>query len=154
MRPVMLVPVLLLALAPLTASAEEPAATTIDKKVPYTAQGRLDVDEDLGPVHVGQVVFQNLPTDSEVREATRANDTSHPYPLLVVTNAGTAAVKLDVEVRLEDDQGQVLVSTEASAQVGKGKTNELVKAYRLKPNVRTIDWPRLKVVHLLVKVSG
>jgi hypothetical protein len=155
MLPLTLVPGLLLALAPLAAvAAGEPAATTVDKKVPYTPEGRIDVDGDVGAVHVGQVVFQNLPTENEVREASRPGDTSRPQPMLVVTNAGPTGAKLEIEVALEDDQGQVLMSTEASALVAKGKTNEVVRAYRLKPTIRTIDWPKLKVVHVVVKVSA
>jgi len=144
---------LVLAILPLRATiADEPSGLTIDKEVPFTPEGRLDVDEDAGPVHVGQVVFQNLPTDSEIREASGPGDTSRPQPMLVVSNSGASAATLEVEVTLEDDEGQVLMSTDNHPYVKKDCINEVVKAYHRKPAMRTIDWPRLTVVHLKVTV--
>jgi hypothetical protein len=111
------------------------------------------VDADAGPVHVGQVVFQNLPTEHEIREAEKPGETSRPRPFLVVTSRGATA-KLEIEIRLEDDQGEVLMSTENTGYAKEGNSNELVNASRLRPGMRTIDWPRLKIVHVLVKVHA
>lgn len=89
MRPRGVLGALLQAILPMRAiTADEPAEVPIETRVPFTTEGRLDGDGDEGPVHLGPVVLQNLPAESEAREASRPGDIIRPQPLLVVSHRG------------------------------------------------------------------
>jgi hypothetical protein len=153
MRPMMVFAALLIALLPVRqARAAEPVV--VERYFPIGPTGRFDVDEGAGAVVIGQLLIQHLPTEAEVREADKPRDKTRPRPVLVVTNRGTSTASLDAKVTLEDGDGRVYMTCNVTEWLKKDATNELLRVYRRDQEMLTLDWPKVKVVHLVVRVPA
>ncbi len=126
---------------------------------PVDVEGPLSPDAiaDLGAARVGSVVFhqalvQNLPPEEEIREAG-PRDHARPSPVLVLDVLGHAGARLDLQVRLEDEDGAALMTCTVSRGVGAGWKTVVERICRGTEAMPTASWPRVRYVHVVGAVS-
>jgi hypothetical protein len=126
------------------AAAKTKADFTVDKAAPLSTEGRAVLDAEAGPVAFGEVLIQDVPTEADPRR--------DPKPVVLVSNRGDAVAHFTLTVTLEDDQGNVLAKGVRSAKVDEDTSNEIF-AVSLSGNLKPGDWQKVKVVHLVVRLS-
>lgn len=113
---------------------------------PLSPDATVELGGRAGPVVIEEALVQNAPGEEDVAGA-REGKRARPRPMLVVTNAGPNEARLALELRLEDEREQVLMTCAFQAKVAPG-WNELVgKVCRLE-EMELLDWPRVKVVRV------
>lgn len=140
-------------LLPCAVTAAAPTTFVIDQVIPLSPDGRLAVSRKAGPVLINQILFQNLPTADEARDAVRPGERSRPHPLLVVTNPSARVARLESTVTLEDEDGTVYMTCAATHEVRGGSSNQLVPSFLPGVWMRTVDFRKVKVAHLVVRVE-
>lgn len=146
--------VLLLALLPLGAGAADPPAATfqLERTVPLTPNGRLQVDASAGPIQVSQILFRQVPHEKDIPDAD-PDETCRVHPTLVLTNRAAALALVDATLTLEDEAGKVYMTAGKTSRVNGGASNEIVDAGMSGQRIRILDWPKVKVVRLVVRVE-
>ncbi len=132
--------------------AEESKAYPVDISANLDEEAIVKLGQQIGPVLLHEVLLQDHPTAEELREAD-ADDTARPTPLLVVDCSASSTV-LDLTIELQDEAGKVVASCSGVKTEGKGEWRDLVELCRKGPELRTADWPRVKVVRIVGTVKA
>lgn len=118
-----------------------------------TARGIATVEDGrVGPVLFRQVIFQNMPNEGELRDAD-ADDRARILPVLVLSNLGKWRAKLDLKLQLEDDLDRVVMTCTFTRYQGTDRNDLMDKLCGGAESMRTIDWPKVKVVRLVGVVT-
>jgi HEAT repeat protein len=127
------------------------------QELPFDVSGSLraqtiaELEGTAGPVTLGQVILQNIPTEEDVKNAS-PRERTRVKAVLVVGNTGRRTATLTFQLKLEDEAGAVLMTCAYQAWVKPG-ANELVHQACNRENLLLRDWPRVQVVRVVGKVQ-
>jgi hypothetical protein len=129
------------------------AKASLDKKVPFPTSGRAALGVKVGPLTFTEVLVRNAPNAKDLAEAkSNPKDNCHPKLQVGVSNPGSAKMKFHVTVSLEDGSGHVYMSCDRNDSISPGASNDHTNLCWL-DSMKTIDWPKLKVVHVSAEVE-
>jgi hypothetical protein len=139
-----------MALAAVPAAAQQ---ASLDKKLPFPKNGRVALGVKAGPLKFNEVVIRNAPNARDLAEAkSNPRDNCHPKLQVGVSNTGSAKMKFHVTVSLEDGKGTVYMRCERNDSISPAADNDHTNLCWLE-SMKTIDWPKLKVVHVSAEID-
>jgi hypothetical protein len=132
-------------------AASRASGADAEHRVDLTGQlsprGVAALDGRAGAFVFRQVLLRNMPREDELQKA-KAHHRARPRPQLVVTYLGTGEAEFQLELRLEDDQGNSLLSCTFKGDQDPGR-NEIVSRVCSNEEMPLLDWPRVRVVRVV-----